>query len=113
MTYREECVKTLGISAETVEKFKKWDFEDTPLVHRYFECVFEKFGFFTKEGGFNVGNIHQQVDPKVTLENHGDHDETHVKIQKCADLEKGEDYAYRAAKCFINSNLHLVQKSVN
>lgn len=113
MTYRGECVKALGIPDETVEKFKKWDFEDTPLVHQYFECIFEKFGFYTKADGFNVSYIHKQVDPNVTHENHGDNNEVHTKIQKCADLEKNDAYAYHAAKCFINENLHLVKKSVN
>ncbi|KAL5285381.1 Obp99a.2 family protein [Megaselia abdita] len=112
LAYRDECVKSLSIPAETVEKFKKWDFEDTPLVHQYFACVFEKFGFYTKEGGFNVGFIHKQVDPEVTHENHGEHNELHAKIQKCADIEKSDAYAYNAGKCFMKEQIHLVKKSV-
>ncbi|KAL5284371.1 Obp99a family protein [Megaselia abdita] len=77
LAFKEECMKSLEIPEETAEKLGKSEYEDTPLVHKYLACVFEKFSFYTKEDGFDVSLLHKQVDPEVNHENHGEHNELH------------------------------------
>ncbi|KAL5284374.1 Obp99a.2 family protein [Megaselia abdita] len=109
IAYRDECVKALDIPAESVEKFKKLEFEDTPLVHKYASCMFEKFGFYTKEDGFNVNFLHKQVDPEVNHDNHGEHNELHHKIQKCVD--EGKTCAYTVGQCLLKEDIQIIKKT--
>ncbi|KAL5284372.1 Obp99a.2 family protein [Megaselia abdita] len=101
IAYRDECVKDLDIPEETVEKFKKLEYEDTPLVHKYASCMFEKFGFYTKEDGFDVNFLQKQVDQV----NQEERDELHDKIQKCVD--EGNTCAYTVGMCLQRENIKL------
>nr|AID61305.1 odorant binding protein [Calliphora stygia] len=113
--FRDECSTKLKISPELMEKYKSWEYPDDEATHCYMKCIFEHFGFFDEHKGFDVHKIHHQlVGEHVTVDHN---DETHHKIEHCADKNtQGSDactWAYRGGMCFIRSNLQLVKGSVH
>ncbi|XP_017041614.1 general odorant-binding protein 99b [Drosophila ficusphila] len=113
VTYRTYCAEKVHASEELVDKYKKWQYPDDSVTRCYLECVFQKFGFYDPEHGFDVHKIHVQL----AGPNQADHsDETHQKIAHCAETHSKEgdscSKAYHAGMCFMNSNLQLVQHSV-
>jgi len=114
VTYRSYCAEKVHASEELVEKYKKWQYPDDAVTHCYLECVFQKFGFYDAEHGFDVHKIHVQLAGAGAEVNHSD--ETHQKIANCAETHSKEGNscakAYHAGMCFMNANLQLVQHSV-
>ncbi|XP_017000477.1 general odorant-binding protein 99b [Drosophila takahashii] len=114
VTYRSYCAEKVHAGEELVEKYKKWQYPDDAVTHCYLECIFEKFGFYDAEHGFDVHKIHVQLAGGNAEVNHSD--ETHQKIAHCAESHKEGDScskAYHAGMCFMNANLQLVQHSVH
>ncbi|KAH8355881.1 general odorant-binding protein 99b [Drosophila serrata] len=114
VTYRHFCAEKVHASAELVEQYKKWQYPDDAVTHCYLECIFEKFGFYEPEHGFDVHKIHVQLSGAGSTVDHND--ETHQKIVHCAETHAKEadscSRAYHAGMCFMNANLRLVQHSV-
>ncbi|XP_017076363.1 general odorant-binding protein 99b [Drosophila eugracilis] len=114
VTYRSYCAEKVHASEELVEKYKKWQYPDDAVTHCYLECVFQKFGFYDPEHGFDVHKIHVQLAGAGGKVSHSD--EMHQKIANCADSHSKEgdscSKAYHAGMCFMNANLQLVQHSV-
>ncbi|XP_037960938.1 general odorant-binding protein 99a-like [Teleopsis dalmanni] len=114
LQYRQECVQELNVPAERVEQFKKWVFPNDVTSQCYLKCVFVKFGLFDTQNGFNVENIHQQLQGNTAPATHDD--ALHAQIESCIDQnEQGSnacEWAYRGATCFLKQNLQLVQQSV-
>ncbi|KAM8705325.1 hypothetical protein ACLKA7_009744 [Drosophila subpalustris] len=111
--YRSVCSEQVHATPEDVAKYVKWQFTDEEKTRCYLKCVFEHFGFFDAEHGFDVHKVHEQLAAGSAV----DHtDETHKKIADCADNNaQGSDactWAYRGGMCFMRSNLQLVQHSV-
>ncbi|KAH8267678.1 hypothetical protein KR026_003183, partial [Drosophila bipectinata] len=113
VSYRNACAEKVHASEDLVEKYKKWQYPDDAVTHCYLACVFEKFGFYDAEHGFDVHKVHMQLAGPSA---HVDHsDEMHQKIAQCAESHKEGDScakAYHAGMCFMNANLRLVQHSV-
>nr|ABW78528.1 odorant-binding protein 99b [Drosophila melanogaster] len=112
--YRTQCVEKVHASEELVEKYKKWQYPDDAVTHCYLECIFQKFGFYDTDHGFDVHKIHIQLaGPGVEVH---ESDEVHQKIAHCAETHSKEgdscSKAYHAGMCFMNSNRQLVQHSV-
>uniref|UniRef100_A0A0K8UV06 General odorant-binding protein 99a n=1 Tax=Bactrocera latifrons TaxID=174628 RepID=A0A0K8UV06_BACLA len=116
--FRRECATELKVPAEHIEQFRKWQFPNDSVTQCYLKCVFEKFGLFDAETGFNVEHIHQQLQgAEVAPPGDADHDDViHDKIAACVDTnEQGSnacEWAYRGGVCFIKENLQLVKHSV-
>lgn len=104
--YRDECVTKYEISPESVEKFKKWQFED-PKSPQYIECLFEKMHLFVN-GNFEIENLAMQL-------SHGHPtDELKEKIKGCMDDTKtGADKAFAGFNCFKENNLYMIKRSLN
>ncbi|BFF91347.1 general odorant-binding protein 99b [Drosophila madeirensis] len=114
VSYRTACVEKVHAPAELVAKYKKWEYPDDAVTHCYLACVFEKFGFYDEEHGFDVHKVHVQLSGPSAQVDHSD--ETHQKIVQCAETHSKEHNscakAYHSGMCFMNANLHLVQHSV-
>jgi len=81
LSYRNKCVEELDVPKDLVELYKKWEYPDNEKTHCYMKCIFEQFGLFDEQQGFNINNIHHQLSG-----DDADHtDETHKKIADCAD----------------------------
>ena len=115
LQFREQCVSELGIDAEHVEQFKKWQYPNDAITQCYLKCVFIKFGLFSEKEGWNVELIHHQLLGQAPAADHAN-DELHNKIVGCIDKnEQGSsvcEWAYRGATCFFKQNLQIVQQSV-
>ncbi|KAM8707131.1 hypothetical protein ACLKA7_011261 [Drosophila subpalustris] len=112
LSYREECVKELGLSADLVEQYQKWQYPNDAKTHCYLKCVFTKFGLFNNDTGFDVESIHAQLTRGAA-----DHDdELHGKIAECVDKnEQGSnacEWAWRGADCLLKNHLQLIQQSL-
>ncbi|KAH8311928.1 hypothetical protein KR044_008624 [Drosophila immigrans] len=111
--FRSACSEKVHATPEDVAKFVKWDFADEEKSRCYLKCVFEHFGFFDAEHGFDVHKIHEQLGGGQAVDHS---DDTHKKIADCADNNsQGSDactWAYRGGMCFMRSNLQLVKHSV-
>lgn len=107
---RTQCVSEVGVSAEDIEKYKRREFPDEEKTRCYLKCMFEKFGLFDEEHGFDVHKLHVQIEDNANVDHS---DETHQKIANCVDNNsQGSDActrAYRGVTCFVRSNLHLVK----
>lgn len=104
LTYRQECVKELDLPADLVEKYKKLEYPNETKTQCYFKCVFSKWELFNNQTGFNVENIHQQLDA------------FHFTLAGCVDSnEQGSsacEWAYRGATCLLRENLAQIQESL-
>jgi len=112
LSYREECVKDLGIPADLVEQYQKWQYPNDPKTQCYLKCVFTKFGLFDVDTGFVVENVHTQL-----MRGAADHDDAlHGQIEACMDKnEQGSnacEWAWRGANCLLKNHLQLVQQSL-
>ncbi|KAH8419117.1 hypothetical protein KR222_005596 [Zaprionus bogoriensis] len=112
--YRELCATQVHATPEDVEKYRKWQFADEEKTRCYLKCVFEQFGFFDAEHGFDVHKVHVQLAGGHANADHSD--DTHQKLTECAgNNAEGSDactWAYRGGMCFMRQNLPLVQHSV-
>ncbi|EDW39099.1 GL13898 [Drosophila persimilis] len=112
LAYRDECVKELGVPADLVEQYTKWQYPNDAKTQCYIKCVFTKWGLFDVQTGFSVENIHQQLEL-----GHADHNEAmHSSIAACVDKnEQGSnacEWAYRGATCLLKEHLQKIQKSL-
>jgi len=112
LSYREECVKELGVSADLVEQYQKWQYPNDAKTQCYLKCVFTKFGLFDVDTGFDVEKIHIQLSRGAADHN----EELHGKIAECVDKnEQGSnacEWAWRGADCLLKNHLQLVKQSL-
>lgn len=107
--YRNECVQTLGVTEEQVNKYKAWSFPDDEKTHKYIQCVFGKMGLFDETSGFNVEHLVQQ------LGQGRDANETRTEVTKCTGESKDAkavNAAWKGLVCFRAAHLDLIQMSV-
>ncbi|XP_030369926.1 general odorant-binding protein 99b [Scaptodrosophila lebanonensis] len=113
--YRNLCAEQVNANVDAVDKYKQWKYPDDETTRCYLKCVFEQFGFFDANKGFDVHKVHEQLAGGSGTVDHND--ETHTKIESCADNNsQGSDactWAYRGGMCFLRSNLQLVKQSVH
>lgn len=109
-TYRPDCVKSLSIPEELVNKYKKFDFPADDKTKCYISCILKKMGLFNETTGFNVDNAVKQLGQGKN--------ETEVRaaVVKCADKNEQKssacEWAYRGFTCFKTAHLELVQSSL-
>ncbi|XP_052862705.1 general odorant-binding protein 99a-like isoform X1 [Anopheles cruzii] len=109
LKYRGECVKSLGVSDELVEKYKSWNFPEDDTTQCYIKCIFNKMQLFDDTNGPNVENLVQQLA-------HGrDAEEVRGEINKCTGSNTDGNichWAFRGFQCFQKNNLSLIKASV-
>ncbi|XP_065089082.1 general odorant-binding protein 99a-like [Ochlerotatus camptorhynchus] len=107
--FRTECVTSLNVPAESVEKFKKWEFPEDDMTMCYIKCVFNKMQLFDDTEGPLVDNLVQQLA-------HGrDAEEVRTEVLKCVDKNTDDNtchWAFRGFKCFQKNNLSLIKASI-
>nr|6NBN_A Chain A, AAEL005772-PA [Aedes aegypti]6OG0_A Chain A, AAEL005772-PA [Aedes aegypti]6OGH_A Chain A, AAEL005772-PA [Aedes aegypti]6OII_A Chain A, AAEL005772-PA [Aedes aegypti]6OII_B Chain B, AAEL005772-PA [Aedes aegypti]6OMW_A Chain A, AAEL005772-PA [Aedes aegypti]6OMW_B Chain B, AAEL005772-PA [Aedes aegypti]6OMW_C Chain C, AAEL005772-PA [Aedes aegypti]6OMW_D Chain D, AAEL005772-PA [Aedes aegypti]6OMW_E Chain E, AAEL005772-PA [Aedes aegypti]6OMW_F Chain F, AAEL005772-PA [Aedes aegypti]6 len=107
--YRTECVSSLNIPADYVEKFKKWEFPEDDTTMCYIKCVFNKMQLFDDTEGPLVDNLVHQLA-------HGrDAEEVRTEVLKCVDKNTDNNachWAFRGFKCFQKNNLSLIKASI-
>nr|UZH23337.1 odorant binding protein 99b [Anastrepha ludens] len=109
---RKQCVSKLSIPDDLVEKYRKWEYPDDEKSRCFLKCIFEQFGLYDDEKGFDIHKIHHQLEGDK-VDHSGD---VHAKIENCA--KEGADAAdactraYRGITCFFKNNLSLVKQSV-
>ncbi|XP_067625752.1 general odorant-binding protein 99a-like [Eurosta solidaginis] len=100
---REECLKELPLSEETIQHLKNFVFPDEEPVRKYLLCSTKKLGIFSEHEGYNAERVAQQF--KADL----DAAEVLAIAQGCADKnEQGssaEIWAYRGHKCMVSSKI--------
>ena len=108
---RKECMEAKKVSAEHVEKYKKFEFPDDEITRCYIECIFEKFQVFSPTDGFKIENLIAQLG-----QGKENKDEVKAEVEKCADKNEQKSdtctWAFRGFKCFISKNLPLVQETL-
>lgn len=109
--FRQECGKELNLTAERLEKFKKWEFADDEDTKCYIRCVFKKFPIFDDKTGPMVENLVKQL-------SHGNdktEEEIRTEVKKCVDAKKEDEnecsWAFRGFACFKTANLQLIRAS--
>uniref|UniRef100_A0A240PNH4 Odorant-binding protein 9 n=1 Tax=Anopheles epiroticus TaxID=199890 RepID=A0A240PNH4_9DIPT len=109
LKYRAECVQSLGVSDELVEKYKSWDFPEDDTTQCYIKCIFNKMQLFDDTTGPIVDNL------VVQLAHGRDADEVRAEIVKCAGSNTDGNvchWAFRGFQCFQKNNLSLIKASV-
>ncbi|KXJ69324.1 general odorant-binding protein 99a [Aedes albopictus] len=107
--FRNECVSSLSVPADYVEKFKKWEFPEDDTTMCYIKCVFNKMQLFDDTEGPLVDNLVLQLA-------HGrDGEEVRTEVMKCVDKNTDNNachWAFRGFKCFQKNNLSLIKASI-
>uniref|UniRef100_A0A182KHK4 Odorant-binding protein 9 n=1 Tax=Anopheles christyi TaxID=43041 RepID=A0A182KHK4_9DIPT len=109
LKYRAECVQSLSVSDELVEKYKSWNFPEDDTTQCYIKCIFNKMQLFDDANGPIVDNL------VVQLAHGRDVDEVRAEIVKCAGSNTDGNvchWAFRGFQCFQKNNLSLIKASV-
>lgn len=108
--YRPQCVTSLSIPDDLVNKYKKFEFPGDDKTKCYISCILKKMNLFDEKTGFNVDNAVKQLGQGKNQT------EVRAAVVKCADKNDQKsnacEWAYRGFNCFKAAHLELVQSSL-